>query len=331
MILALVEHKAGEVDASSLEAVTFARRLAEGLGAPLSAVAVGPGADGVGAQLGEHGVTVVHAARYAGDDAYAPRAWARAVVTLIGAGGDGAGAIQAVVAPATERGNEVLAYVGALSDLPTVTNCIDTTPGEAFRLSRLRWAGSIVEDAVLDVAGPKLLTVATDTVAAEAAPSGGEIVLRHLEVALEDRDLAVRVDEVLESTAEGVALADARVVVGGGRGVGGEEGFAVLDELAGLLGGAVGVSRVVTSLGWRPHKDQIGQTGCRIAPELYIACGISGAIQHMAGCKGARNIMAINSDPDASIMTKADYAVVGDLHAVLPAIVAEVRQALGRS
>jgi electron transfer flavoprotein alpha subunit len=121
-------------------------------------------------------------------------------------------------------------------------------------------------------------------------------------------------------------LTDARVVVGGGRGVGGAEGFAALEELAGLLGGAVGGSRVVTNLGWRSHADQIGQTGARIAPELYIACGISGAIQHIVGCRGAKRILAINTDPHAPMVARADYAVIGDVQEVVPAVVAELRR-----
>jgi electron transfer flavoprotein alpha subunit len=120
-------------------------------------------------------------------------------------------------------------------------------------------------------------------------------------------------------------------VVGGGRGVGGPEGFAALEELAALLGAAVGVSRVVTSAGWRPHKQQVGQTGTRIAPELYLACGISGAIQHMAGCQSAKNIVAINTDPAAPIVARADYAVIGDLHQVIPALVAALRSRAGGS
>jgi electron transfer flavoprotein alpha subunit len=109
--------------------------------------------------------------------------------------------------------------------------------------------------------------------------------------------------------------------------VGGADGFRALEELAGLLGGAVGGSRVATSLGWRPHADQVGQTGTRIAPELYIACGISGAIQHMVGCKSAKHILAINSDPEAPIIARADYAILGDLHQVVPALSAAIRQA----
>jgi electron transfer flavoprotein alpha subunit len=122
-----------------------------------------------------------------------------------------------------------------------------------------------------------------------------------------------------------VSLATARVVVGGGRGVGGAAGFAPLEELAALLGGVVGVSRVVTSEGWRPHTQQIGQTGTRITPELYMACGISGAIQHMAGCSGARHIVAINSDPGAPMVSQADYAVIGDLHEIVPALIEAIK------
>jgi electron transfer flavoprotein alpha subunit len=123
-----------------------------------------------------------------------------------------------------------------------------------------------------------------------------------------------------------VSLADAKVVVSGGRGVGSKEGFAILEELAGLLGGRVGCSRVVTSAGWRPHTDQVGQTGTKISPDIYIACGISGATQHMAGCKGAKRILAINADAEAPIMSLADYAVVGDLKEIVPAISAEIRK-----
>lgn len=106
-------------------------------------------------------------------------------------------------------------------------------------------------------------------------------------------------------------------------------GFQALEELARLLDAAVGCSRVATSLGWRPHADQVGQTGTRVAPELYIACGVSGAIQHLVGCKGAKRILAINTDPEAPIVARADYAIIGDLHAVLPALAAEVRKAKG--
>jgi electron transfer flavoprotein alpha subunit len=115
------------------------------------------------------------------------------------------------------------------------------------------------------------------------------------------------------------------VVVGGGRGVGSEEGFAPLDELAQLLGAAVGVSRAVTSAGWRPHAQQVGQTGTRISPELYLACGISGATQHLAGCRSAKHVVTINTDADAPFLSRADYAIVGDVNVIVPALVLAIQ------
>jgi electron transfer flavoprotein alpha subunit len=144
--------------------------------------------------------------------------------------------------------------------------------------------------------------------------------------ALEERDLVVRVAEHVDAVVSGVSLAEAKVVVSGGRGVGSAEGFGILEELAQMLDAAVGCSRVVTSAGWRPHTDQVGQTGTKVSPDLYIACGISGATQHIAGCKGAKKILAINSDADAPILNNADYAVIGDLTEIVPAITAELRK-----
>jgi electron transfer flavoprotein alpha subunit len=139
-------------------------------------------------------------------------------------------------------------------------------------------------------------------------------------------DLVVRVSDHVKPSTGGVSLAAAKVIVSGGRGVGSKEGFAIIEELAGLLGAAVGCSRAVTSAGWRPHSDQVGQTGTKVAPEVYIACGISGATQHMAGLKGAKRILAINSDPQAPLMLNADYTVTGDLKEIVPAISAEIRK-----
>jgi electron transfer flavoprotein alpha subunit len=236
----------------------------------------------------------------------------------------------AVLAAGSDRGNEVMAHLAARTELPLAANVTDVAPGEPFRLTRQRWAGSLLEDAVLD-APTKLLTVAPHAVAIEEpAASGAAPSIEPFAPTLTDDDLLVAVARRLEPDHSGISLTDARVVVGGGRGVGSPEAFSELEELAALLGAAVGVSRVVTSSGWRPHSQQIGQTGLRIAPDLYIACGISGAIQHIVGAKAAKRILAINTDPDAPIMSVADYAVIGDLHQVVPAISAEIRRVTGR-
>ena len=145
---------------------------------------------------------------------------------------------------------------------------------------------------------------------------------------LDDFAAATRVAERITISA-GISLQTAPVVISGGRGVGSPEGFASLEAFAELVGGAVGCSRVVTNQGWRPHSDQVGQTGKRVAPELYIACGISGAIQHWIGMQASQRVLAINLDKDAPMVTKADYAVIGDLHEIVPAIVEELRKRRG--
>ena len=172
-----------------------------------------------------------------------------------------------------------------------------------------------------------MVTVAPHAIT--ATPTGGTATVEVFTPQLDDADLAVRVVGRLPAATGGVSLADARVVVTGGRGVGSAEGFTPVVELAGLLGAAVGCSRAVTISGWRPHTEQVGQTGTKIAPDLYIAAGVSGATQHMAGCKGAKLVLAINKDAEAPIMSDADNAVIGDLHEVLPAISAEIRRRRG--
>ena len=320
MIIGLIEHDRGKLNELSLQMLTLGRRLAQQLSTPLGAILVGAEARPLAERLQAFGVSVVHLAHHEGLSSYAPGAWAQSVSEVIKATN-----AQAVLAPGTERGNEVLAHVAARMNLPMAANCTEVQPGEPYQVTRTRWGGSLLEEARL-AGAVKLLTVAPHAVAAEEAPSG-EFSVKEFTPALTEKDLRVRVTARVETKGDKISLAEARFVVGGGRGVGSAENFKSLEELAELLGGAVGCSRAVTSLGWRPHADQIGQTGTRIAPELYIACGVSGAIQHMVGCKGAKRILAINTDPEASIVANADYAVIGDLNEVVPAIVAEVRKA----
>ena len=323
----LVETDGGAATDASLRALTVARGLLpDGGGDTLAAVVFGaPPLEDLTA-YGVAGVYVV-----SGIDGYAPQAWARVLAGLLGpvtgdavAGGPD-GSRPAVVAAGTEHGNEVLAHLGAITGLPMAANCVavSASGGAALDLVRQRWAGLLLEEAVLD-APAALLTVATDAAGAVPAVAPGAAAVHEVTAAVSGADLAVRAVETA-SGAGGVSLATARVVVGGGRGVGSAEGFASLEELAALLGGVVGVSRVVTSEGWRPHSMQVGQTGTKITPDLYLACGISGAIQHFAGCSGARHIIAINTDASAPMMTRADYAVVGDLHQILPALIEALR------
>ena len=316
-VLVLVTTADGAPDAVSLQALALGSALAAG--GPVHAVLVG---DPSGAEeLGGWGATHVHVAGHPALTAFAPDAVARIVDDL-------ASSLDAdvVVGAGTEAGNTVMARAAARSGLPFAANCTAATAGSPVTVTRLRWGGSLLEDAVIH-AGRAMLTVAPHAVA--ATPTGGTAAVEAFTPDLDDADLAVRVMGSLPAAAGGVSLADAKVVVSGGRGVGSEAGFAPVEELAGLLGAAVGCSRAVTISGWRSHTAQVGQTGTKIAPDLYIAAGISGATQHMAGCKGAKRILAINKDAEAPIMSDADYAVVGNLHEVLPAISAEIRRRRG--
>ena len=239
---------------------------------------------------------------------YQPSAWAAALAEQ---------EADAFVAAGSDRGNELLAHVAARLDRPFAAN---VTAVDGGTVTRIRWGGSLLEEARLH-GSPQILTVAPHTQPA-AAPVDTETL------SVTD-DGSPKVLETVSESSGGVSLRDAKVVVSGGRGVGSSEAFDIIEELAGLLGGAVGCSRVVTSAGWRPHTDQVGQTGTKISADLYVACGISGATQHIAGAKGAKKILAINTDPEAPILASADYAVIGDLHDVVPAISAELRRVRG--
>jgi electron transfer flavoprotein alpha subunit len=324
MIVAIVEHAGGKVDRLSLEALVLARRLASGGGDPVHGVLIGEGAQAAAATLAGQGVAVAHVAEDPRLAEFAPAAWAATVQAVVDAA-----AATIVLAPGSDRATEVLAHLAARAGLPMAANIVDVATGAGgsgpLRLTRQRWAGSLLEDAVLD-ASVKLLSAAGHAFEPEAAKDATAPEIEAVAPILSDADLRVRVTGRVPAEIGRISLTDAKIVVGGGRGLGSGDAFAMLDELAGLIGAAVGVSRVATSAGWRPHAQQIGQTGQRIAPDLYIACGISGAIQHIVGCKAAKQILVINSDPEAPILARASYAVIGDLHAIVPAITAEVRR-----
>jgi electron transfer flavoprotein alpha subunit len=334
-VFCLVELDGGAVDGGaagvadvSLRAITLARGLAASGGLAAVVFVAGPPTDGVEPgggpglveDLAAYGVTDVYAV--AGIDGYAPLAWARVLQWLMSeplnpelheSPGESSHPApehpgHAVVAAGTERGNEVLAHLGAITGLPMAANCTQAVDnGGEYAIVRQRWAGLLLEEAVLE-APTALLTVATDGVSPVPAEAAASVAVHHVAPSVDGSDLVVR---AVETPAGAVGSAD---------------GFGALEELATLLGGVVGVSRVVTSEGWRPHTMQVGQTGTKITPDLYLACGISGAIQHFAGCSGARTIIAVNTDPAAPMMARADYAVIGDLHAVIPALTEALRQ-----
>ena len=319
MILVLVDQDRGELDQLSLRALTAARKL----GQDVEAVVIGKEGAALAGIIGEYGAKVLHVASHANITDYTPMASGRALKDLVEKLKPAA-----VLAAGSPRGNEQLAHLAAFLDLPMAAECSEITLGSPHHVLRARWAGNLIESANVH-ADLLIATVLAFSTEPESA-NGGAATVVDFEPALEPQDYAVKVlSRDAGESKGGVTLVDAKVIVSGGRGVGGPDGFGQIEELATLLGGTVGCSRVVTSSGWRPHAEQVGQTGTKVAPDLYIAAGISGAMQHIAGMKNSKTIVVINTDPEAPILGYADYAIIGDLHQVIPALTSAIRQAKG--
>jgi len=319
MILVLIDHDRGELDQLSLRALTAARKL----GQDVEAIVIGKEGAALAGIVGEYGAKVLHVASHANLTDYTPMASGRALKDLVEKLKPAA-----VLAAGSPRGNEQLAHLAAFLDLPMAAECSEITLGSPHHVLRARWAGNLIESANVhaDLLIASVLAFSTEPESA----NGSAATVTEFEPALEPQDYAVKVlSRDAGESKGGVTLNDAKVIVSGGRGVGGPDGFGQIEELANLLGGTVGCSRVVTSSGWRPHAEQVGQTGTKVAPDLYIAAGISGAMQHIAGMKNSKTIVVINTDPEAPILSYADYAIIGDLHQVIPALTSAIRQAKG--
>ena len=318
-VLVVVEHDRGAIAPATWEAMTSARTVATQLQVDVEALTIGAPADHLTADLGTFGATTVHQAHDDLLDDYGPEAWGEVVAQAVR---ELSPAV--VLATGTDRGNEVMAQAAARLDAPFCANVTEFRVGDTFEVTRVRWGGSLLEHASVDADVP-LVSVAHHSVEATPAATAAAAAVSTLSVSLDPSLARTRVVARVEREA-GVTLATAPVVVGGGRGVGSPEGVAPLQELAEELGGVVGCSRAVTNNGWRNHTDQVGQTGTRIAPDVYLACGISGAIQHWVGAMASKHIIAINTDPQANMVTKAGYAVIADLHTMIPAITEEIRR-----
>ena len=321
-VLVLCDHDRGALAEASLEALTFGRKLANDLGVACGAVLIGEGADNASTSLASYGADNIYLVEHSLLTDYGPSAWGESLVQLVNKVTP-----TAVLASGTDRGNEVIAHLAANLDAPFVANCLtaDTANPSTWLMTRVQWGGSLLEDSELSTEQVKIFTVAHHGIEAEQPESSNSGQKESFAPELEESVTQTIVADRVVLT-QGITLSTSPVVVGGGRGVGSAEAFSPLEELAAELNGVVGCSRAVTNNGWRPHSDQVGQTGTRIAPQIYIANGISGAIQHWVGAMAAKNILAINIDPEANMVAKAGYAVIGDLHQVVPAVLEEVRR-----
>ena len=318
-VLAVTEQRGGALRKTSHEVVWAARQLADAMGGIVDALVLGaPGVDAAGAKLGDVGADRVLVAESAAFAQYAPDGWVATAAAAVKAGGYGA-----VLVAATATGKDLAPRLAAALDAPLATDvtAIALTGGKVIA-TRPVYAGKAIQQLVLD-APLAVVSVRPNTWAPGAAGKAGAVEKVQ---AVEAARVVVR--EVKAAAQGKLDVAEATIVISGGRGLKGPEHFALIENLAQAFGSAaVGASRAVVDAGWRPHAEQVGQTGKTVSPQLYVAVGISGAIQHLAGMKTAKVIVAINKDKDAPIFQVADYGIVGDLFEIVPRLTEEIAKA----
>jgi electron transfer flavoprotein alpha subunit len=317
-VIAVTEQRDGRFRKVSYEVVSEGRRIADGMGCPLTAVVIGSGVDALGAEIKAYGpdtVVVLDAPELAD---YRTDAYTNVLTGWL------AGAAPAVIlAGATVQGKDLLARLAARLDAGLAMDCTAVAlQGGVLTCTRPIFGGKIFADVQIQGA-PQIIAVRPNVMRIAEQPK--ESVVEKPAPQLGEIRTAV-VAKAMESGSR-IELTEADVIVAGGRGTGGN--FQAIEELAAALGGAVGASRSAVDEGWRKHGDQVGQTGKVVSPALYIACGISGAIQHLAGMSTSKVIVAVNKDPEAPIFSKADYGVTGDIFQLLPAVTAAVKKLKG--
>jgi electron transfer flavoprotein alpha subunit len=320
-ILVFAEVREGKLKKSSLETLSEARRAAEALGGRAAAVLVGEGVRAHAGALGNYGAAKVWVVDQPRLKYYAPEAYARAVAEAARQAEAGA-----VFMAATAMGRDLAAGVAALGGTSAATDCTAVlTEGGRLAVRRPVYAGKAYATVAFRKP-PAVVSLRPNVFAAQ--PTGGTAPEQDLAVTFEESDFRSAVREVVATAQGKVELTEAAVIVSGGRGLRGPENFGIRDELASVLGAAVGASRAVVDSGWRPHSEQVGQTGKTVSPNLYIALGISGAIQHLAGMRTSKVIVAINKDPDAPIFKAATYGIVGDVFEIVPALTQHLKKVL---
>jgi electron transfer flavoprotein alpha subunit len=317
-VLVLVDHTEGDVKKVTAELLTFARRLGEP-----AAVFIGTGFDSAKESLAQYGATKTYVADGADLSSYLVAPAAEVLAKLVAEASPAA-----VLLASGAEGKEIAGRLAVKTGSGVLTDATDVTAdGGSITAEQPVFGGSTVVRSTVTTGTP-IITVRPNSVAAEAADGSADRV--DVSIELSEAAKGARItDQVVEEKGERPELSEAAIVVSGGRGVGSGENFAVIEALADSLGAAVGASRAATDAGWYPHQHQVGQTGKTVSPQLYVAAGISGAIQHRAGMQTSKTIVAINKDPEAPIFELVDFGVVGDLHQVVPALTEKVKARKG--
>jgi electron transfer flavoprotein alpha subunit len=320
-LLVFIETRGGAVKKSSLEALAAARRLAEPLGEPVTALAVG-GGDGTLGHWGADRLLRVEAPLL---DGYSPEGYAAVVAAA-------ARELEprVILGAAGAMGRDFLPRVAARLGVGLAQDCIDAALVDgALRCTRPIYAGKAFARVRL-TRSPAMATLRPNVFPMGAPEASREAEVVAFGPAIDPARIRARATGLVASPGSRAVLTEASIVVSGGRALKGPENFGMIQELADALGGAMGASRAAVDAGWIDHQYQVGQTGKTVSPALYVACGISGAVQHLAGMSSSKTIVAINKDPEAPIFKIADYGIVGDIFTVVPALTAEIRRLKGQ-
>lgn len=324
-ILVFAEQRDGEFRKVAFEAASEAARQKAALGGKAIAVVIGSGVKAKAASLGEYGIDKALVADAEILKNYNAFAYARTFVNAVKNVNPGL-----IIFSASSLGRDLAPNVAGALKAPLAADCTGLkVEGGKIHAIRPIYAGKSIITMVFEKS-PAIVTLRPKIFQANAPQAGKQAEVVDLPVTVNAADLKSAVKEVLKAAGKKVDLTEAEIIVSGGRGMKGPENYKVIEELAAVLGAAVGASRAAVDAGWRPHEDQVGQTGKTVSPTLYIACGISGAIQHLAGMSSSKCIVAVNKDPEAPIFQVADYGIVGDLFEVVPALAAEMKKTIGK-
>ena len=314
-VFVITEQRDGAFRKVSYEVVSEGRRIADGLGGDLTAVVIGAGVDGIASELEKYGPDKILVADDAALADYTTDAYTNVLSELVKSVDPAV-----IVTGASAQGKDLAARLAARLDAGLAMDCTAVKlEGGKLTLARPMFGGKVLAEIEID-GSPQIIAVRPNVM--DITETSKESATEKPAVQVGEIKTAV-VDKVMDA-GDKVELTEADVIVSGGRGTAGE--FGAIEDLAAALGGAVGASRSAVDEGWRSHSDQVGQTGKVVSPTLYIACGISGAIQHLAGMSTSKYIVAINKDEEAPIFSKADFGIVGDLFEVVPAIAEEVKK-----
>jgi electron transfer flavoprotein alpha subunit len=317
-VFAITEQRDGELRKVSLEVVSEGRRVADGLGAELTAVLLGSGVDGLAEDLKKYGPDKMLVADDAGLADYTTDAYSNVLADLVQSSDPAV-----IIMGASAQGKDLAGRLAAKLDAGVAMDCVNVQLENGNLIcTRPMFGGKI--NAQVEIEGDRQIVAIRPNVM-DITETAKDSTIEKPAVQLGDVKTAV-VDKKMD-TGDKIELTEADIIVSGGRGTGGD--YASIEALADALGAAVGASRSAVDEGWRPHSDQVGQTGKTVSPTLYVACGISGAIQHLAGMSTSKYIVAINKDEEAPIFSKADFGVVGDLFDIVPAMIEEVKKVKG--